>query len=120
MYVTPAGLKGPGNKQKFNTKTSFNLDQRKTEGGPLPAEFTPAEELALSNNEGRLLMVGVEGVVSTDPGGSRSHHLFIQDNGENVVLLPPQNQQLPHTEECLGDETLSVYSESALAVHCYQ
>ncbi|KAK5925680.1 hypothetical protein CgunFtcFv8_018185 [Champsocephalus gunnari] len=39
------------------------------------------------------------------------------DDGENVVLLPhPQNEQLPHTEEGLNDddETLSVYSESAL------
>ncbi|KAF3840337.1 hypothetical protein F7725_019054 [Dissostichus mawsoni] len=74
--------------------------------------------MALSNNEGRPLMVGVEGGFSTDPGGSRSHHLFIQDDGENVVFLPLPNQQLPHTEECLDDdETLSVYSESALVVH---
>ncbi|KAJ4919291.1 hypothetical protein JOQ06_021584 [Pogonophryne albipinna] len=53
-------------------------DQRRTGGGPPPAEFTPAEELALSNNEGRPLMVGVEGRFSTDPGGSSSHHLYIQ------------------------------------------
>ncbi|KAI9527296.1 hypothetical protein NQZ68_032167 [Dissostichus eleginoides] len=62
-------------------------DKRKTGGGPPPADFTPAEELALSNNEGRPLMVGVEGGVSTDPGGSRSHR--IQDDGDNMVLLPP-------------------------------
>ncbi|KAI9523789.1 hypothetical protein NQZ68_024311 [Dissostichus eleginoides] len=91
-------------------------DQRKTGGGPPPAEFTPAEELALSNKKGRPLMVGVEGGFSTDPGGSSSHHLYIQDDGENVVLVPLPNQQLPHTEEGLDDdETLSVYSESALA-----
>ncbi|KAJ4925639.1 hypothetical protein JOQ06_018364 [Pogonophryne albipinna] len=77
-------------------------DQRKTGGGPPPAECTPAEELALSNNEGRPLMVGVEGGFSTDPGGSISHHLFIQDDGENVQCLD-------------DDDTLSVYSESALA-----
>ena len=53
-------------------------DQRKTGGGPPPAEFTPAEELALSNNEGRPLMVGVEGGFSTDPGCSSSHYLYIQ------------------------------------------
>ncbi|KAI9516314.1 hypothetical protein NQZ68_017517 [Dissostichus eleginoides] len=36
-------------------------EQRKTGGGPPPPDFTPAEELALSNNAGRPLMVGVEG-----------------------------------------------------------
>ncbi|KAI9541414.1 hypothetical protein NQZ68_031071 [Dissostichus eleginoides] len=36
-------------------------EQRKTGGGPPPPDFIPAEELALSNNEGRPLMVGVEG-----------------------------------------------------------
>ncbi|KAI9523786.1 hypothetical protein NQZ68_024308 [Dissostichus eleginoides] len=54
-------------------------EQRKTGGGPPRADFTPAEEPALSNNEGRPLMVGVEGGFSTDPGGSSSHHLFIQE-----------------------------------------
>ncbi|KAF3849491.1 hypothetical protein F7725_019210 [Dissostichus mawsoni] len=64
-------------------------EQRKIGGGPPPADFTPAEELALSKNA---------------------------DDGENVVLLPPPNHPLPHTEEGLADdETLSVYSESALA-----
>ncbi|KAF3859015.1 hypothetical protein F7725_021414 [Dissostichus mawsoni] len=71
-------------------------EQRKTGGGPPPAEFTPAEELALSNKKGRPLMVGVEGGFSTDPGGSSSHHPYIQGGPDD-------------------DETLSVYSESSLA-----
>ncbi|KAI9525477.1 hypothetical protein NQZ68_006025 [Dissostichus eleginoides] len=46
-----------------------------------------AEELALSNNEGRPLMVGVEGGVSTDPGGRRSHHIFIQVSNMYFIVL---------------------------------
>jgi len=60
-------------------------EQRKTGGGPPPAAFTPAEELALSKNVGRPLMAGVEGGVSTDPGGSSSHHLFIQGKSQGAL-----------------------------------
>ena len=48
-------------------------------------DFTPAEELALSNNDGRPLMVGVEGGVSTDPGGSRSHYIVIQGMSQEAI-----------------------------------
>ena len=43
-----------------------------TGGGPPPKGFTPAEELALSSNQGWPLMEGVEGGISSDPGGSSS------------------------------------------------
>ena len=69
-----------GKRSHFFTLLAANkkkTEQRKTGGGPPPNEFTPAEELALSSNVGRPLMVGVEGGVCTDPGASSSHHRFM-------------------------------------------
>ncbi|KAI9532712.1 hypothetical protein NQZ68_029278 [Dissostichus eleginoides] len=74
---------------KVKYKNIIQSAKRKTGGGPPPPDFTPAEELALSNNA---------------------------DDGDNVVLLPPPNHPLLLTEEGLADETLSVCSESALAI----
>ena len=41
-------------------------------GGPPPQDFTPAEELALSSYQGHPMMEGVEGGISSDPGGCSS------------------------------------------------
>ena len=40
--------------------------------GTAPPPFTTSEELALANNEGRPMMVGVEGGMSSDPTASTS------------------------------------------------
>ena len=40
--------------------------------GTAPLSFTTSEELALANNEGRPMMVEVEGGVSSDPTASTS------------------------------------------------
>ena len=45
---------------------------KETGGGFPPKDFTPAEELALSSNQGRPMMEGVQGGMSSDPGGSSS------------------------------------------------
>ena len=47
-------------------------DMKKTGGSPPPKDFTPAEELALSSNQGRPIMDGVQGGICSDPGGSSS------------------------------------------------
>ena len=44
----------------------------RTGRGTAPPPFTTSEELALANNEGRPMMVGVEGGMSSDPTASTS------------------------------------------------
>ena len=51
---------------------------KKTGGGAPTEGYTAAEELALANNEGRPLMEGVEGGVTSDPGGGSSSTSFVQ------------------------------------------
>jgi hypothetical protein len=56
---------------RFFSFIIFNCsDQKKTEvagtgGGPPPASFTPAEELALEINKGRPVLEGIEGGTSS-------------------------------------------------------
>ena len=54
-----------------------NCEIRKTGGGPPPAEYTVAEELALSNNKGRPIMDGVSGAVQSDPGACSSKQVTL-------------------------------------------
>ena len=84
--------------------------QDKTGGGPPPA-FSPAEELALSNNQGRPLMEGVDGGgVTSDPsGGSSSQstsfvqgmyqriHVQLQSCTIGVMAQPPPNMHILHS-----------------------
>ena len=67
---------------------------KKTGGGPPPQDFTPAEELALSSNEGRPMMEGVEGGISSDPGGSRSDSQAYVQGMFQVIYVTMSIQQL--------------------------
>lgn len=48
--------------------TGRRMIQEKTGRGPLPKDYTHAEELAIANNEGRPLTDEVMGNISPDPG----------------------------------------------------
>ncbi|XP_067114827.1 uncharacterized protein [Osmerus mordax] len=87
IHTTPTISQPPQANPAANRKKS---EVKKTGGGPHPQDFTPAEELALSSNQGRPIMEGVEGCISSDPGGSRSDtQAYVQVKGNTVVLLPP-------------------------------
>ena len=67
-------------------------DMKKT--GKRPKDFTPAEELALSSNQGRPIMDGVQGGICSDPGGSSSATQPYVQGMFQVVFMTMLIQQL--------------------------
>lgn len=91
----------------------------RTGGGPPPPAFTPAEELALCSHQGRPILEGVEGGVSSSPCGSGSSQLqakLLQVEAGTIQLLPPPSQRLTSPE--VDEETVSVCSTRPRMVHC--
>ncbi|XP_068506045.1 uncharacterized protein [Syngnathus scovelli] len=93
-------------------------EMRKTGVEPAPASYTASEELDLSNNEGCPIIEGIEGAFQSDPSaGSSQHHLYVQVEGETVVLVEPP-VHVPHKSspkmEIDDEDTFSVYSDRPL------
>ncbi|XP_037123966.1 uncharacterized protein LOC119132628 isoform X3 [Syngnathus acus] len=81
-------------------------EMRKTGVEPAPASSTASEELDLSNNEGCPIIEGIEGAFQSDPSaGSSQHHLYVQVEGETVVLLEPP-VHVPHKSSPKGEGIL--------------
>ncbi|XP_026132740.1 uncharacterized protein LOC113111830 isoform X2 [Carassius auratus] len=91
-----------------------NATKKKTEvagtgGGPPPASFTPAEELALEINKGRPVLEGIEGGTSSKIISRSISSEYIKDS---VCCMDPPDIMLPG--EVMGveedEETVSVCS----------
>ncbi|XP_026077714.1 uncharacterized protein LOC113055541 isoform X2 [Carassius auratus] len=94
-----------------------NATKKKTEvagtgGGPPPASFTPAEELALEINKGRPVLEGIEGGTSSKMISRSISSEYIKDS---VCCMDPPDIMLPWSQgEVMGveedEETVSVCS----------
>ncbi|KAK0147479.1 hypothetical protein N1851_013042 [Merluccius polli] len=83
-------------------------NQSNTTGrGSAPPPFTVSEELAFANNEGRPMMAGVAGGLSSDPTASVGlSDAYVVDT--NIVLREPPTVAFNLQEENIDDdETLS-------------
>ncbi|XP_063743191.1 uncharacterized protein LOC134866909 isoform X2 [Eleginops maclovinus] len=78
------------------------VEIRRTGGGRAPDSFTLAEELALANNSGRVMMDGVAGVQS-NPGAAEMSTLYVQVEGGNITTLQPPGCIHPLTQEDLEE-----------------
>ncbi|XP_050957722.1 uncharacterized protein LOC127158755 [Labeo rohita] len=87
-------------------------DGRKTGGGPPPPEYTVAEELALSNSEGRPIMDGISGARQSDPGAGSSKQVTVVDGNTVALLKPSHIHAVSQTESVTNEETLSACSET--------
>ncbi|XP_063765798.1 myb/SANT-like DNA-binding domain-containing protein 4 [Eleginops maclovinus] len=92
------------------------VEIRRTGGGRAPDSFTLAEELALANNSGRVMMDGVAGVQS-NPGAAEMSTLYVQVEGGNITTLQPPGCIHPLTQDDDDDdddddETLTAPSDT--------
>ncbi|KAI2646974.1 Copine-4 [Labeo rohita] len=95
-----------------DSQTGKKCDGRKTGGGPPPPEYTVAEELALSNNEGRPIMDGISGARQSDPGAGSSKQVTVVDGNTVALLKPSHIHAVSQTESVTNEETLSACSET--------
>ncbi|XP_026111202.1 uncharacterized protein LOC113086373 isoform X5 [Carassius auratus] len=80
-----------------------NATKKKTEvagtgGGPPPASFTPAEELALEINKGRPVLEGIEGGTSSKMISRSIRSEYIKDS---VCCMDPPDIMLPDADTVL-------------------
>ncbi|XP_063759386.1 myb/SANT-like DNA-binding domain-containing protein 4 [Eleginops maclovinus] len=89
------------------------VEIRRTGGGRAPDSFTLAEELALANNSGRVMMDGVAGVQS-NPGAAEMSTLYVQVEGGNITTLQPPGciHPLTQDDDDDDDETLTAPSDT--------
>ncbi|KAJ8007605.1 hypothetical protein DPEC_G00095760, partial [Dallia pectoralis] len=88
------------------------MEIRKTGEGPPPAEYTVAEELALSNNKGRPVMDGVSGAVQSDLCAGSSTQVTLVEGNTEFLLKPAHMHTVSHTEGEAIEDTLSACSET--------
>ncbi|KAI2646882.1 L-aspartate oxidase [Labeo rohita] len=98
--------------KRFLAANRKKCDGRKTGGGPPPPEYTVAEELALSNSEGRPIMDGISGARQSDPGAGSSKQVTVVDGNTVALLKPSHIHAVSQTESVTNEETLSACSET--------
>ncbi|KAM9457323.1 uncharacterized protein Hap1MRO34_018559 isoform 2-T2 [Clarias gariepinus] len=80
-----------------------NATKKKTEvagtgGGPPPASFTPAEELALEINKGRPVLEGIEGGTSSKIISPSIRSEYIKVTKDSVCFMDPPDIMLPWSQ----------------------
>ncbi|KAM9435182.1 uncharacterized protein Hap1MRO34_001390 [Clarias gariepinus] len=83
-----------------------NATKKKTEvagtgGGPPPASFTPAEELALEINKGRPVLEGIEGGTSSKIISPSIRSEYIKVTKDSVCFMDPPDIMLPDADSVL-------------------
>ncbi|KAM4524491.1 uncharacterized protein PAE49_000786 isoform 2-T2 [Odontesthes bonariensis] len=80
-------------KNIFQSATKKKTDASATGGGPPPESLTPAEELALSSNRGRLLVEGIEGGTSSASVAKSVREQYVEVMGDSICLINPQTTE---------------------------
>ncbi|XP_029913652.1 uncharacterized protein LOC115363529 isoform X2 [Myripristis murdjan] len=118
----PSGVKRTWEQVKVKHKNIIafanrkrNLQRQAGRGGP-GEKCSPAEELALTNNEARPIKDGVEAGVASNPGSQSTHVTTYGDIMEVVVPgVPPTSDTMSQAEAVdIRDEMLSTSSDRAV------